>query len=234
MAAQDTTTLLKELPWVGQGGVLGSPVAHRRGRQRGQAKSAAVPAGLLGNRYAVLAETLEDDKLAGDATPQQNSGMAEMSSQAEEAPAAPQGATPQADSGAGDTEGVQAQLVPALNRRARRAAAAAAAEHSAGAAAARFARRGLELELVVRHFVDDVEAARETGSPYAAAWAALSMAAAILEDAEANRAFRELVAVAELGFAGAGAARAVVQLAEAEALAAAADSNGLGLLAEVS
>ena len=129
---------------------------------------------------------------------------------------------------------VQVQLEPALNRRARRAAAAAAAEHSAGAAAARFARRGLELELVVRHFVDDVEAARETGSPYAAAWAALSMAAAKLEDAEANRALRELVAVAELGFAGAGAARAVVQLAEAEALAAAADSIGLGLLAEVS
>ena len=137
-------------------------------------------------------------------------------------------------SGAVDAEDVQAQMVPALNRRDRRAAAAAAAEHSAGAAAARFARRGLELELVVRHFVDDVEAARETGPPYAAAWAALSMVGAKLEDPEANRALRELVAVAELGFAGAGAARAVVQPAEAEALAAAADSIGLGLLAEVS
>ena len=87
---------------------------------------------------------------------------------------------------------------------------------------------------MVRHFVDDVEAARETGSPYAAAWAALSMAGAKLEDPAANRALQELVAVAELGFAGAGAARAVVQLAEAEALAAAADSIDFALLAEVS
>ncbi len=60
------------------------------------------------------------------------------------------------------------------------------------------------------------------------------MAAAKLEDAKASRALRQLVAVAELGFAGAGAARASVQLAEAEALASAADSIGCGLLAEVS
>ena len=62
MTAQDTTTLLKEFPLAGHRGVVGSPVAHRRGRQRGQAKAAAVPVGLVGNRYAVLAEELEADE----------------------------------------------------------------------------------------------------------------------------------------------------------------------------
>ncbi len=46
---QDTTTLLKEFTLVGHGGVEGSPVARRLGRQRSQAKAAAVPAGLFGN-----------------------------------------------------------------------------------------------------------------------------------------------------------------------------------------
>ena len=61
MAAQDTTTLLKDFTACGCGGV-GSTVAHRRARQRGQAKAAAVPFGLVGNKYAVLAEELEADE----------------------------------------------------------------------------------------------------------------------------------------------------------------------------
>ena len=128
MAALDTTTLLKEFPLVGHGGVVGSPVAHRRGRRRGQAKAAAVPVGLVGSRYAVLAEAREDDMLAGAevCAVQENSGVAELIPQAGDAPAAPQVAEHFAGAA-----GVQALFLPVLNKRARRAAAAAAAEHSA-------------------------------------------------------------------------------------------------------
>ena len=88
MAAQDTTTLLKEFPLVGHRGVVGSPVAHCRGRQRGQAKAAAVPVGLVGNRYAVLAEAREDVMLAGAevCAVQENSGVAELIPQARGCP----------------------------------------------------------------------------------------------------------------------------------------------------
>ena len=60
MAAQDTTTLLKDFTACGCGDV-GSTVAHRRAQQQRRAKAAVVSAGLVGNRYAVLAEELEAD-----------------------------------------------------------------------------------------------------------------------------------------------------------------------------
>ena len=173
------------------------------------------------NRFAVLADDAFPPGLgAGDLFP---AGLEVGEAQVLQAPA----------SGAVDAEDVQAQMVPALNRRARRSAAAAVAEHSAGTVAARAVRRGHELELMLRSFSADVEAAMAAGSPFTAARAAFSRAAANLEDAVASRALRELIAAAELGFAGAGAARAVVQLAEAGAVTAAADSIGLELLAEV-
>ena len=61
MAAQDTITLLKDFTTCGCGGV-GSTVAHRRAQRRRRAKAAAMSGGLVGNRYAVLAEELEADE----------------------------------------------------------------------------------------------------------------------------------------------------------------------------
>jgi hypothetical protein len=61
MAAQDTITLLKDFTTCGCGGV-GSTVAHRRAQRRRRAKAAAVTAGLVGNRYAVLSVELEADE----------------------------------------------------------------------------------------------------------------------------------------------------------------------------
>ena len=106
------TTGLQDFPLVGHGGVLGSPATHRRGRQRGQAKAAVAPAGLAGNRYAILVEAREDDKLAGDARDEdcavlENPGVAELIPQAEEAPAAPQGAYSQEHSGEGAPAALQ-------------------------------------------------------------------------------------------------------------------------------
>ena len=57
-ACQDTITLLEDFTTCGCGGV-GSTVAHRRAQRRRQAKAAAVTAGLVGNRYAVLSVELE-------------------------------------------------------------------------------------------------------------------------------------------------------------------------------
>ena len=54
------TTLLKGFTACGCGEV-GSTVAHRRAQQQRRAKAAVVSAGLVGNRYAVLAEDLEAD-----------------------------------------------------------------------------------------------------------------------------------------------------------------------------
>ena len=106
VSAEDTTTVLKDFPLVGHGGVLGSPVTHRRGRQRGQAKAAVAPAGLAGNRYAILVEARGEDKHAGDAGDEdcavlENPGVAKLIPQAEEAPAAPQGAYSQEHSSEG-------------------------------------------------------------------------------------------------------------------------------------
>ena len=60
MTAQDMSTLLKDFTACGCGDV-GSTVAHRRAQQQRRAKAAVVSAGLVGNRYAVLAEDLEAD-----------------------------------------------------------------------------------------------------------------------------------------------------------------------------
>ena len=60
-ACQDTITLLEDFTTCGCGGV-GSTVAHRRAQRRRQAKAAAVTAGLVGNRYAVLSVELEADE----------------------------------------------------------------------------------------------------------------------------------------------------------------------------
>jgi hypothetical protein len=60
MTAQDMSTLLKDFTACGCGDV-GSTVAHRRAQQQRRAKAAVVSAGLVGNRYAVLAEELEAD-----------------------------------------------------------------------------------------------------------------------------------------------------------------------------